>query len=72
LSFEHLRPKTAVEHGCNAAFLDLVNGDAQIRSSYPPSAEILRAYGGDVARAPATDMDRSTHWLDWVRVHPFA
>ncbi len=51
---------------------DPIDSDAQVHFSYPPVAEIVRMYGGEMTDLPEPDMDRSKCWLEWLRDHPFA
>ncbi|MEM8848959.1 MAG: GNAT family protein [Pseudomonadota bacterium] len=46
--------------------------DAVAPANVPPSAEIVRMYGGDVRALPEPSLTRSVGWLTWLRDHPFA
>ena len=46
--------------------------DAAQHAAWPPEAEIVRMYGGEINKAPRPDLNRSKAWVAWMQDHPFA
>lgn len=67
-----MEPLTAKQTCSFVKLRDPVDADAQVHFAHPPSAEIVRMYGGDATNLPVADPVRSDHWLRWFRDHPFA
>ncbi|MEM1045493.1 MAG: GNAT family protein [Pseudomonadota bacterium] len=60
------------ETECSVKLRDPIDADALVHFSFPPAAEIVRMYGGETNDLPSPDLDRSKHWLKWLRDHPFS
>ena len=50
----------------------ILDEDASVHASFPPEAEIVRMYGGEIGKAPHPDLERSKDWVAWMQDHPFA
>jgi RimJ/RimL family protein N-acetyltransferase len=60
------------DHSQQVRLRSVQETDAAHHAAWPPEAEIVRMYGGEISRAPQPDLDRSKAWVAWMQDHPFA
>ena len=51
---------------------NVIDSDAAVQAAFPPSAEIVRMYGGDGRDLPARSLEGSRNWVAWMQDHPYA
>ena len=60
------------DHSPQVQLRPVQDTDAAQHAAWPPEAEIVRMYGGEISKAPQPDLNRSKAWVAWMQDHPFA